>query len=128
MNVTKLELYIPENTLVIGISQTGTSSITVDAIRKIKVKSFEVLTITNQPDSTLAELGNESLELLVGKEDCNAKNEGFINLQKRKMTDSVYNLLIVFQVFYSLIPFLNGIDPNRNLNDDYAELVSTRQD
>lgn len=281
VNTTNFELYKPANTLVIGISQTGTSSSTINAIKKFGIKGFEILTITNQLKSPLAELGDESLELLVGEEDSNAKTKGFmntvlilqllamnialqygiqtesiyqqfieeiedsikeiphtiqqakewmiknvskelllypsvivgteeylgvimegatkllettgalssyidysefshgmhrtvdtqenlyfilsdnkrnslvksvhyfdqkanslcvlnitnnkeriessINIQERVMTDSIYNLIIVFQVFSTLIPTLNGVDPNRDLNDDYAKLVSTRQ-
>ena len=43
-----------ENTLVIGVSQSGETADTITAIRQAKQKGSHILIITNRPDSTMA--------------------------------------------------------------------------
>ncbi|OJF90048.1 hypothetical protein AX762_11975 [Alkalibacterium sp. 20] len=66
-------------TLVIAISQTGTSSGTIESIRYAKSLNFEVLTITEREATPVQKEGDYYLNFLCGLEDCNAKTKGYIN-------------------------------------------------
>lgn len=67
------------NTLVIAISQTGTSSNTVNAIKKAKEQGLKVLSITETRDTPVQKLGDYYLNFLCGSENCNAKTKGYSN-------------------------------------------------
>lgn len=68
-----------ERTLVIAISQTGTSSGTIRAIKAVKEQGFKVLTITERRETPIHKLGDYYLNFLCGLEDCNAKTKGYSN-------------------------------------------------
>lgn len=66
-----------DNTLVIAISQTGTSSGTINAIHKAKELGLRVLTITERENTAVHILGDYYLNFMCGLEDCNAKTKGY---------------------------------------------------
>lgn len=63
--------------LVAGISQTGTSSGVVGAIREASEKGFCTLGITDTKDSPIAKEADHVLLLCCGREDSNAKTKGY---------------------------------------------------
>lgn len=67
------------NTLIIAISQTGTSSGTINAIKRAKNLGYRVLTVTERENTPIQELGDYYLNFLCGLEDCNAKTKGYSN-------------------------------------------------
>jgi glucoselysine-6-phosphate deglycase len=69
--------YDPVSTLVIGLSQTGTSSGTFAALRQAKGMGYPILTITGNDHSPIAQLGDQHLNLHCGEETCNAKTKGY---------------------------------------------------
>lgn len=66
-----------DNALVIAISQTGTSSGTINAINRAKELGLRVLTITEREDTAVQRLGDYYLNFMCGLEDCNAKTKGY---------------------------------------------------
>ncbi len=68
-----------ETTLVVAISQTGTSRGTIDAIHFAKHAGLSVLTLTERKETPVAELGDYYLNFLSGEEPCNAKTKGVNN-------------------------------------------------
>ena len=57
-----------ENTLTIGISQSGETADTITAIKQVREKGSHVLIITNRPDSTMARLADSLLPVNAGIE------------------------------------------------------------
>lgn len=57
-----------ENTLVIGISQSGETADTITAIKQVKEKNSHVLIITNRQDSAMARLADSLLPINAGIE------------------------------------------------------------
>ena len=57
-----------ENTLVIGISQSGETADTITAIKQVKEKNSYIAIITNRADSTMARLADSLLPISAGIE------------------------------------------------------------
>lgn len=57
-----------ENTLVIGVSQSGETADTITAIRQAKEKGAHVLIITNRPDSSMARYADSLIPVSAGIE------------------------------------------------------------
>ncbi len=57
-----------ENTLVIGVSQSGETADTLTAIKQAKAKGSHVLIITNRPDSTMAREADSLIPVSAGIE------------------------------------------------------------
>lgn len=74
-----LNKYSRDNVLVIAISQTGTSSGTVQSIQYAKEQGFQVLTMTEREDTPVQREGDFYLNFRCGLEDSNAKTKGYIN-------------------------------------------------
>ena len=51
---------------------------------------------------------------------------GDFNIKKHKYYLEAITIGIVFQLFAYYIPTYLGLDPNRNANDDYDELIKNR--
>lgn len=66
-----------ERTLVVVISQTGTSSGVIEALETVQAWGFPTLGLTDVPDSPIARLSGWTLPLLCEKEDSNAKTKGY---------------------------------------------------
>lgn len=66
-----------DKTLVIGISETGTSRGVLEVLEQMKDKGFTLLTLTNVEDSPMDILGNHTLYYHCEKEDSNAKTKGY---------------------------------------------------
>ena len=66
-----------EKTLVIGISETGTSRGVLEVLEQMKDKGFTLLTLTNVKDSPMDTLGNHTLYYHCDEEDSNAKTKGY---------------------------------------------------
>ena len=66
-------------TLVVAISQTGTSSGTINSISYAKELGFKVLSITERKNTPAQKMGNYYLNFLCDLEDCNAKTKGYCN-------------------------------------------------
>lgn len=64
-------------TLVVTISQTGTSSGTIEALEAARAWGFRTLGITDVKDSPVAKKADRALYLLCGEEDSNAKTKGY---------------------------------------------------
>lgn len=67
----------PKDTLVIAVSQTGTSRGTLEAIQLAKKLNYPILTLTEAEDTPIAKAGNYYLNFLCGNEDSNAKTKGY---------------------------------------------------
>lgn len=67
----------PETTLVIFISQTGTSAGTLGALEYAKALGFRTLAITETLDSPIARKADDVLRLFCGIEESNAKTKGY---------------------------------------------------
>lgn len=72
-----LHRFNASHTLVVGISQTGTSSGTAQSLKLAKEEGFSVLSITERRRTPVAEIGDYYLNFLSGEEPCNAKTKGF---------------------------------------------------
>lgn len=66
-----------EKTLIIAISQTGTSTGTINSIKIAKEQGFKVLTMTERTNTPVEGLGDYYLNFLCDLEDCNAKSKGY---------------------------------------------------
>ena len=65
------------NTLVIGVSQTGTSRGTLESLQYAKELGYPLLTLTEQENTPIAKLGDYYLNFCCGEEDSNAKTKGY---------------------------------------------------
>lgn len=113
-----VEKYNKNGTLVIAISQTGTSTGTLNCIKYAKLHNLKVLTITEQMNTEVSTLGDYYLNFLCGFEDSNAKTKGYtnslallyllaLNISKMKgiiSTDTLNNILDEFNQVTDLIP------------------------
>lgn len=111
--ITPLEKYSKEDTLVIAISQTGTSKGTIDSIKYAKTYCLKVLSITERKNTEVSILGDYYLNFLCGFEDSNAKTKGYtnsltllflfaINISKKKQT-------IPINIYYEFIDELRKV-------------------
>ncbi|PLR95940.1 hypothetical protein CVD19_13030 [Bacillus sp. T33-2] len=75
-NSSIIKSFERDSTLVVAISQTGTSSGTVNSITYAKELGFKVLSITERRDTPVQQLGDYYLNFLCGLEPCNAKTKG----------------------------------------------------
>lgn len=66
----------PKETLVVGISQTGTSRGTIEAIEHAKSLGYSALTLTDIRDTPVAVAGDYYLNIGCGEENSNAKTKG----------------------------------------------------
>jgi glucosamine--fructose-6-phosphate aminotransferase (isomerizing) len=68
-----------KNTLVIAISQSGETMDTIIAIKNIKNRVKDILSIVNVPYSSIQSLSSFSLEIKAGPEKCVAATKTYIN-------------------------------------------------
>ncbi|WP_125702495.1 SIS domain-containing protein [Lacticaseibacillus daqingensis] len=68
-----------ESTVVVGISQTGTSAGSVAALQRAKELDFLTVAITERRQTPLAEVGHFYFNFGSGEEACNAKTKGYTN-------------------------------------------------
>lgn len=89
-----------ENSLVVGISQTGTSSGVLNCLIKAKSLGYKILTLTERENTPIRELGDYYLNFECGLEACNAKTKGYsasllllhlIGLEIGKLTQRINN-------------------------------------
>ncbi|MBU3188260.1 SIS domain-containing protein [Clostridium bowmanii] len=78
-NSKMLDSFNKETTLVVAISQTGTSSGTINSISCAKELGYKVLSITERRNTPAQEMSDYYLNFLSDLEDCNAKTKGFSN-------------------------------------------------
>ena len=90
-----------KSTLVVGISQTGTSSGVLSALSKAIKEGFGSLAITATVPSPIEKMSDNVLNLMCGEEDSNAKTKGY------SATLTVLLLLSLFPPFLSLSLFLS---------------------
>jgi glucosamine--fructose-6-phosphate aminotransferase (isomerizing) len=67
-----------ENTLVVGVSQSGETADTITAIRQAKAKGSHILIITNRPDSTMAREADSLIPVNAGIEVSVAATKSYI--------------------------------------------------
>lgn len=67
----------PDTTLVIAISQTGTSTGVLQAVEEVKKRGFHTLGITAVMDSKITQISEDILNLHCGEELSNAKTKGY---------------------------------------------------
>ncbi len=67
-----------ENTLVIGVSQSGETADTLTAIRQAKEKNSHIMIITNRPDSTMAREADSLIPVNAGIEVSVAATKSFM--------------------------------------------------
>ncbi len=65
------------SSLVVGISQTGTSAGAFNALHKAIEMGYKTLSLTAVGSSPIASLSDYSLNLMCGEEDSNAKTKGY---------------------------------------------------
>lgn len=91
-------------TLVLGISQTGTSSGVIKALNKAKEFNFKICSLTAKISSPIEKLADYSISLNCGNEESNAKTKGYsstllcllqfayaLGLCKKKITKELYD-------------------------------------
>lgn len=76
-NASLLQKESREKTLVIVVSQTGTSSGAIDALDMAKKLGFKTLGITDISTSPVAKQADDALMLRCGSENSNAKTKGY---------------------------------------------------
>jgi glucoselysine-6-phosphate deglycase len=79
VNNSMIKTFDRETTLVVAISQTGTSRGTVESITYGKELGFTVLSLSERRDTPVQQLGDHYLNFLCGLEPCNAKTKGVSN-------------------------------------------------
>ncbi|WP_053360944.1 SIS domain-containing protein [Bacillus sp. FJAT-27251] len=79
MNNSMIKGIDRETALIVAISQTGTSRGTVGSITYAKELGFKVLSLSEQRDTPVQQLGDYYLNFLSGPEPCNAKTKGVSN-------------------------------------------------
>lgn len=72
-----LQKYPAKNSLIIGISQTGTSAGTLGSLLRAKEFNYETITLTEQRNTPVANIGDHYLNFMCGAEECNAKTKGY---------------------------------------------------
>lgn len=114
-----------DETLLIAISQTGTSSGTVQAIKHAKELGFTVLSLTERTNTPVEKLGDFYLNFLCGIEPCNAKTKGVSN--------SLY-LLVLLAVHFgkeksviSTSIFQNYLDEMKASIEDIPVTIATTE-
>lgn len=68
-----------KDTLIVGISETGTSTGTVEALKKAKKEGFVTIALTERRDTPLMDEGDFYFNFDSGEEKCNAKTKGYTN-------------------------------------------------
>jgi len=96
------------NTLVIGVSQTGTSRGTLESLQYAKELGYPLLTLTEREDTPIAKLGDYYLNFCCGEEDSNAKTKGYSS-----------NLILVQRLILLVAKYKGFIS-----EDEYARLDS----
>lgn len=76
-NSASLQREDREKTIVVAISQTGTSSGVIEALELAQSWGFSTVGLTDVDGSPIAEKADYMLPLLCGKEDSNAKTKGY---------------------------------------------------
>lgn len=66
-----------EKTLVVGISETGTSRGVLEELESLKKERFQILALTNTKNSPIDQLSDYSLYFECENEDSNAKTKGY---------------------------------------------------
>lgn len=99
--------------LIVGISQTGTSSGTLRALQFAKDCGFQTLGITSIIPSPLSELSTYCLDLKCGEENSNAKTKGY---------SATITLLLLWGLKYAF--HFNKID-EKEYNDCYKEISAS---
>lgn len=69
--------YGPEQVLVVGVSQSGTSVSTIDVLRRARAAGFFALALTDVMDSPVTEVADASIRLLTGKEEVHVETRGY---------------------------------------------------
>lgn len=72
------ECYLDENCVVIGISSTGSSACTIDALNYAKSKKATTIAFTNDKDSPFGKSNENIVYLDHGIEDCSPKSKSYI--------------------------------------------------
>ncbi len=116
-NCATLDYEKRSKSLVISISQTGTSRGTLEAVEKVKSLGFPVLGITNVKNSPLDKLADISLLLNCGEECSNAKTKGY---SATLMVLLCLSLAIARKKGYMTLAEANNI--TSELNDSVDEL------
>lgn len=69
--------YRPDQVLVVGISQSGTSVSTIDVMRRAHEAGFYALALTDVMDSPVTKSADSSIRLLTGKEEVHVETRGY---------------------------------------------------
>ncbi|WP_242945766.1 SIS domain-containing protein [Anaerobranca gottschalkii] len=101
------EQVFSNNSLIIGISQTGSSTETVNALIKARGKGAHTLAITAYKDAYLAEVADKTLILACGDENSEFKTKGY--------TSTILTLL--------LIALEVGLSEQKISKDKYDEYI-----
>ncbi len=105
-----------ERTIVVAISQTGTSSGVIEALESAKSWGFSTLGLTDVADSPIATKAEWMLPLLCGKEDSNAKTKGY---------SATLMLLLRLAVELGLVRGTISQDRADAIHDEFSGMVET---
>ncbi len=72
------EIIKQDGTLVIGVSQAGRSTSTIEALKKAKQFGYFTIAVTSEKDTPVADAADVWMELYVGEELSGPKTKGFI--------------------------------------------------
>lgn len=72
------EIVKQDGTLVIGVSQAGRSTSTIEALKKAKQLGYFTIAVTSEKDTPVAETADVWMELYAGEELSGPKTKGFI--------------------------------------------------
>ncbi len=71
-------------------------------------------------------LDGKNIPVLVLNGQDAVRDDKVINLGKYEKTASLLSVISAIQAISAFIPEINGLDPNRNANNDYTDCVETR--
>lgn len=69
--------YAPDQVLVVGVSQSGTSVSTIDVMRRAHEAGFYALALTDAMDSPVTASVDSAIRLLTGKEEVHVETRGY---------------------------------------------------
>ncbi len=112
-NCNSYKLENKEKTLIIGISQTGTSRGTIQALAT--AQEFKTLAITEKDNSPIQDISDYRIKLNCGEENSNAKTKGY---------SSTLLVLLIFGLEYALQHQKITIDRYRIINQEIQDSIN----
>ena len=111
-----------KNTLYIFLSQSGETSDTVNALRKVKIRGIPSLVITNKKDSTLWREADYKLEVFAGEEKSIAATKSF-----SAQTLCLYLIMLKYIEVHNSEALLSRLEEIKSLPDTMQHFLESRE-